>query len=85
MNYMKITMGLFFQSSVCFQNDALVNVCLIVNLTFLTYDCELKLVFFCHLYLMEMQYSLTKDVVSLLKKPKTFGMQFKKPPLVRSK
>ena len=25
-----------------------------------------------------------KDVVSLLKKPKTFGSQFKKPPLVRS-
>lgn len=28
------------------------------------------------------QYSLTKDVVSLLKKPKTFSMQFKKPPLL---
>lgn len=28
------------------------------------------------------QYSLMKDVVSLLKKPKTFGSQFKKPPLL---
>ncbi|KAJ7378091.1 hypothetical protein OS493_024754 [Desmophyllum pertusum] len=28
------------------------------------------------------EYSLTKDVVSLLKKPKTFGIQFKKPPLL---
>jgi len=28
------------------------------------------------------EYSLTKDVVTLLKKPKTFGNQFKKPPLL---
>jgi len=28
------------------------------------------------------EYSLTKDVVSLLKKPKTFGSQFKSPPLL---
>lgn len=34
-------------------------------------------------FLILWQYSLAKDVVSLLKKPKTFGSQFKRPPLVR--
>ena len=30
------------------------------------------------------QYSLARDIISLLKRPKTFGTQYKQPPLVRS-
>ena len=53
------------------------------KLSLLLHRVSCLLVNNCSMTLLELQYCLTKDVMSALKKPKSSGTQYTNPPLVR--